>query len=198
MIRKSWILWCIGKFKNAYLVLLCGKLIENLFDKNEVENLTNFVEIRLFKVFLKLPDYKICIWKEMYICELYVVLTPCHVWFPVITQFGFHSLCDNGIRSRSIFFHFRWRVLSCYLWGEEVPWLCMGEAAAHGVKRTHAREFLFDKFSLLPMGGEKNLEGIGEATVHRVKSLHTREDNIMPVVNGWIPRLVYESVIYLW
>ena len=73
------ILWYIGKFKDAYLVLLCGKLIENLFDKNEVENLTNFVEIRLFKVFLKLPNYKICILKEMYICEIYVVLTPCHV-----------------------------------------------------------------------------------------------------------------------
>ena len=174
MIRKSWILWCIGKFKNAYLVLLCGKLIENLFDKNEVENLTNFVEIRLFKVFLKLPDYKICIWKEMYICELYVVLTPCHVWFSVITQFGFHSLCDNGIRSRSIFFHFRWRVLSCYLWGEEVPWLCMGETVVRGAKRPHAREVLFDALSLLPMGGEKNLEGMGEAIVHGAKSLHTK------------------------
>ena len=63
----------------------------------------------------------------------------------------------------------------------------MGEAAAYEIKRTHAREFLFDKFSLLPMGGEKNLEGIGEATVYRVKSLLTREDNIIPVVNGWIP-----------
>ena len=54
-------MWYIRKFKDAYLVLVLGKLIENLFDKNEVENLTNFVEIRLFKVFLKLPDYKICI-----------------------------------------------------------------------------------------------------------------------------------------
>ena len=61
MIRKSWILWYIGKFKDAYLVLLFGKLIENLFDKNEVENVTNFVEVRLFKVFLKLPRYKLCI-----------------------------------------------------------------------------------------------------------------------------------------
>ena len=41
--------------------------------------------------------------------------------------------------------------------------------------------------SLLAMGEEKNLEGMGEATIHRAKSLHTREDNIMPVVNGWIP-----------
>ena len=64
-IRKSWILWYIGKFKDAYLVLLFGKLIENLFDNNEVENLTNFVEVRLFKVFLNLPGYKLCIWKEM-------------------------------------------------------------------------------------------------------------------------------------
>ena len=35
-------LWYIGKFEVAYLVLLFGKLIENLFDKNEVENLTKF------------------------------------------------------------------------------------------------------------------------------------------------------------
>ena len=62
----------------------------------------------------------------------------------------------------------------------------MGEAAAHGDKRPHTREVLFDALSLLPMGREKNLEGMGEAAVHRVKSLHTREDNIMPVVNGWI------------
>ena len=63
----------------------------------------------------------------------------------------------------------------------------MGEAAAHGAKRPHAGEALFDALSLLPMGGEKNLEGMGEAAVHGAKSLHTREDNIMPVVNGWIP-----------
>ena len=55
MIRKSWILWYIRKFKDAYL------LIENLFDKNEVENLINIVEVRLFKVFLKLLGYKLCI-----------------------------------------------------------------------------------------------------------------------------------------
>ena len=63
----------------------------------------------------------------------------------------------------------------------------MGEAAAYGAKKPHAREVLFDALSLLPMGGEKNLEGMGEATVHRAKSLHTKEDNIMLVVNGWIP-----------
>ena len=62
----------------------------------------------------------------------------------------------------------------------------MSEATAHGAKRPHAREVLFDALSLLPMGGEKNLEGMVEATVHGAKSLHTREDNIMPVVNGWI------------
>ena len=63
----------------------------------------------------------------------------------------------------------------------------MGEAAAHGSKRPNAREVLFDALSLLPMGGEKNFEGMGEAAVHGTKSLHTKEDNIMPVVNGWIP-----------
>ena len=63
----------------------------------------------------------------------------------------------------------------------------MGEVAAHGAKRPHAKEVIFDVLSLLPMGGEKNLEGMGEAVVHGAKSLHTRKDNIMPVVNGWIP-----------
>ena len=29
-------------------------------DKNEVENLANFVEVRLFKVFLK-PRYELCV-----------------------------------------------------------------------------------------------------------------------------------------
>ena len=65
--------------------------------------------------------------------------------------------------------------------------MCVGEATAHGAKRPHAREVLFDTLSLLPMGREKNLKGMGEAVVHGAKSLHTREDNTMLVVNGWIP-----------
>ena len=62
----------------------------------------------------------------------------------------------------------------------------MDEAAAHGAKRSHAREVIFDALSLLPMVGEKNLEGMGEAAVHGANNLHTRKDNIMSVVNGWI------------
>ena len=65
--------------------------------------------------------------------------------------------------------------------------MCVGKAAAHGAKKPHAREVLFDVLSLLPMGGEKNLEGMGETAAHRAKRLHIREDNIMPIVNGWIP-----------
>ena len=60
----------------------------------------------------------------------------------------------------------------------------MGKAAAHRAKRLHAREVLFDTLSLLPMGREKNLESMNETAVHGVKSLHTKEDNIMPIVNG--------------
>ena len=63
----------------------------------------------------------------------------------------------------------------------------MDEAATHGAKRPHAREVLFDALSLLPMRREKNLESMSEVVVHGAKSLYTREDNIMPVVNGWIP-----------
>ena len=48
------------------------------------------------------------------------------------------------------------------------------------------------------MGGEKNLEGMGEAAVHGAKNLHTKEDNIMPVVNGWIPWPVYVVVWYIY
>ena len=59
----------------------------------------------------------------------------------------------------------------------------MGKAAAHGAKRPHAREVLFNTLSLLPMGGEKNLESMGEAAVHGTKSMHTKKDNIMSVVN---------------
>ena len=117
--------------------------------------------------------------------------------FLVITWFGFHNFCDNEIKSKSMAFHFGWRVLPCYPWGEEVFWLCMGEAAAHGAKKSHAREVLFDTLSLLSMGGEKNFEGIGEAAIYGAKSLHTREDNIMPVVNGWIPWPVYVVVWYI-
>ena len=73
----------------------------------------------------------------------------------------------------------------------------MGEVAAYGVKSPHAREVLFDALSLLPMGGEKNLEGMGEIIVHGAKSLHTRKDNIMLVVNGWISKPVYVVVWYI-
>ena len=63
----------------------------------------------------------------------------------------------------------------------------MDEAAIHGAKRPHAKEVLFNALSLLPMRGEKNLESMSEAAVHGAKSLHTREDNIILVMNGWIP-----------
>ena len=63
----------------------------------------------------------------------------------------------------------------------------MGETVAYRAKRPHAREVLFDALSLLPIGEEKNLEGMGETVVHGAKSLHTKEDNIMSVMNEWIP-----------
>ena len=70
--------------------------------------------------------------------------------------------------------------------------------AAHGGKRFlncvwvrllpfGPKEVLFDVLSLFPIREEKNLEGMGKAVVHGAKCLHTREDNIMSVVNGWIP-----------
>ena len=51
--------------------------------------------------------------------------------FSVITRFGFRSLCDNGIKSRSSPFHFGWRILPFCPWGKEVPWLCVGEESSY-------------------------------------------------------------------
>ena len=45
-----------------------------------------------------------------------------------------------------------------------------------------------------PWGERQNLEGIGEAAAHEAKKLHTREENIMPIVDGWIPWPVYVVV----
>ena len=56
--------------------------------------------------------------------------------------------------------------------------------------RDHMQERSYLTRSLCCLGGgegEKNLEGMGETVVHGTKSLHTKEDNIMLVVNGWIP-----------
>ena len=49
----------------------------------------------------------------------------------------------------------------------------------HMQKRSYLTPFLYYLW-----GGEKNLEGMGEAIVYGAKRLHTKEDNIMPVVNG--------------
>ena len=54
--------------------------------------------------------------------------------------------------------------------------MCVGEAAAHGAKRPHEREVLFDELFLLPIGGEKNLKGMAEAAAdHGAKRPHARE-----------------------
>ena len=45
------ILWYIRKFKDAYLVLLFGKFIENIFDKNKVETLQTLWKLDYLRVF---------------------------------------------------------------------------------------------------------------------------------------------------
>ena len=63
--------------------------------------------------------------------------------------------------------------------------------------RDHMQERSYLTLSLYCPWGERNFEGMGEAAIHRAKSLHTIEDNIMPVVNGWIPWPVYVVVWYI-
>ena len=66
--NKSWILWYIGKFKDAYLscLILFGKLIENLVDKEwSWKPHKLYGSFDYLKFFLKLPRYKLCIWQYM-------------------------------------------------------------------------------------------------------------------------------------
>ena len=64
--------------------------------------------------------------------------------FSMITQFRFRSLCDNRIRSRSVHFHFGWRVLPYCPWGERktlrvwVRLLSMGQESAYQRGQYHA------------------------------------------------------------
>ena len=61
MIRKSWILWYIRKFKDAYLVLLCGKLLENLLTRMKLKTLQALWKLDYLGFFLKPSGYKLCI-----------------------------------------------------------------------------------------------------------------------------------------
>ena len=49
--------------------------------------------------------------------------------------------------------------------------MCVGEAVAHKAKRPHAKDVIFDTFSLLPMGERQSLEGILEVGRLRFVSL---------------------------
>ena len=102
--------------------------------------------------------------------------------FPVITRFGVCSLCDNGIRSRSVSFHFGWCILSCFPWGGKGSLIVCGWGCyPWGQKTTCKRGPIW---RVLP-------------TAHGAKRLHTRENNIMRVVNRWIPWPVYVIVWYI-
>ena len=156
LIRKSWMLWYIRKFKDAYLVMLCVKLIENLLTR---------MKLKTLQILWKL-DYLRFFWN--YLVINYVFEKKCipmsFMWFwhnamcdfPVITRFSFHSLCDNGIKSRLVPFHFGWPVLPYFPWGEEVPWLCVGEPMG---PRDHMQERSYLTHSLCcPWGERKTLK----------------------------------------
>ena len=66
------------------------EIVRKSFDKNEVENLTNFVEVRLFNVFLKPSGYKLYIRKEMY--------TVSFMWF------WNHAMCDFPVITHDLVF----------------------------------------------------------------------------------------------
>ena len=115
--------------------------------------------------------------------------------FSVIIRFGFRSLCDNGIRSRLVPFHFGWRVLSCCPWGKRFLDCVWVRLLPWGQETTCKRGPIW-RTLCYPWGREK-LWGYGWGCCPWAKSLHTKKDNIMPVVNGWISRLVYVVVWYI-
>ena len=161
MIGKSWILWYIRKFKDAYLILLCGKLIENLLTRMKLKTLQTLWKLDYLRFFWNYLDVN---YVFQSICNLWALCDfntmPCVIsrWSPDLVSVVFVTAESN---SGHCPFTFIWRVLPCYPWGEEVPWLCVGKAAAHGAKRPHAKEVLFDAFSLLAMGGETQPWGYG-------------------------------------
>ena len=53
------------------------EIVRKSFDKNEVENFTNFVEVISFKVFLKLLGYVLCVSRKCILVSFMWFLT-CH------------------------------------------------------------------------------------------------------------------------
>ena len=74
--------------------------------------------------------------------------------------------------------------------------VCVWGCCPWGQKNTCKRGPIWRALSAAD-GGEKNFKGIGETAVHGAKRLRTRKDDIMPVVNRWIPWLVYVVVWYI-
>ena len=117
--------------------------------------------------------------------------------FLVITWFGFRSLCDNGIRSRSMSFHFRWCILTCCPW-EKRFLNCVWVRLLPIGPKDHMQKISYLTCSpYCPWEERQNLEGMGDIATHGAKRLHTREDIIMPIVKGWIPWPVYMIVWYI-
>ena len=68
MIRKSWILWYIIKFEDVYLVLLCGKLIENLLTRMKLKTLQTLWKLDYLRFFWNYLDIN------------YVFQSICNLW----------------------------------------------------------------------------------------------------------------------
>ena len=68
MIRNSWILWYIRKFKDVYLVLLCGKLIENLLTRMKLKTLQTLWKLDYLRFFWNYLDIN------------YVFQSICNLW----------------------------------------------------------------------------------------------------------------------
>lgn len=165
-------------------------------DKNEVENLTNFVEVRLFKVFWNYLDINY-VFQSNVTYKLYVVLTPYYVWFlgdhPIWSLYSLWQWNQIQVSALSL-----WMTRSSLLpmGGRDSLIVCGWGCCPWGQETTSKRGPIWRALSATH-GWRKKPEGMGEAAIHGTKSPHTREDNIMLVVNGWIPWLVYVVAWYI-
>ena len=73
--------------------------------------------------------------------------------------------------------HERKRFIDC-MWVRSLPM----EPKNHMQKRSY-----LTRSPYCPFEERQNLEGMDEAAPHGAKRLHIKEDNIMPIMNGWIP-----------
>ena len=114
LIMNSWILWYTRKFKDAYLVLLLGRLMQNILTRNGFKDFENIVDIWLLKYLMKLLGSKL------------YILNTFNLWAFDLDLPLYYDVGDYHV----FMMMFLWRVITPPLWRQvrlvtQVnPWVC--------------------------------------------------------------------------